>query len=36
MPFLLSNHAVAMESLNDTVWDVLISGTGLPQSLLAL
>ncbi|KAL8907468.1 MAG: hypothetical protein Q9171_005854 [Xanthocarpia ochracea] len=25
-----------MESLNDTVWDVLISGTGLPQSLLAL
>ncbi|KAK4507925.1 hypothetical protein PRZ48_001660 [Zasmidium cellare] len=25
-----------MESLNDTQWDVVISGTGLPQSLLAL
>ncbi|KAL8648076.1 MAG: hypothetical protein Q9210_005197 [Variospora velana] len=25
-----------MESLNDIKWDVLISGTGLPQSLLAL
>lgn len=25
-----------MESLNDTHWDVVISGTGLPQSLLAL
>ncbi|KAL8916783.1 MAG: hypothetical protein Q9172_006125 [Xanthocarpia lactea] len=25
-----------MDSLNDTVWDVLISGTGLPQSLSAL
>ncbi|KAL9586810.1 MAG: hypothetical protein Q9203_003726 [Teloschistes exilis] len=25
-----------MESLNDTSWDVLISGTALPQSLLAL
>ncbi|KAI4281800.1 MAG: hypothetical protein L6R38_003429 [Xanthoria sp. 2 TBL-2021] len=25
-----------MESLNDTTWDVMISGTGLPQSLLAL
>ncbi|KAL8724825.1 MAG: hypothetical protein Q9166_007727 [cf. Caloplaca sp. 2 TL-2023] len=25
-----------MESLKDTTWDVVISGTGLPQSLLAL
>ncbi|KAL8998774.1 MAG: hypothetical protein Q9169_002224 [Polycauliona sp. 2 TL-2023] len=25
-----------METLNNTVWDVLITGTGLPQSLLAL
>ncbi|KAL9011103.1 MAG: hypothetical protein Q9173_004029 [Seirophora scorigena] len=25
-----------MESLNETTWDVLLSGTGLPQSLLAL
>ncbi|KAK2760283.1 Rab proteins geranylgeranyltransferase component A [Arachnomyces sp. PD_36] len=25
-----------MDTLNDTEWDVLISGTGLPQSLLAL
>ncbi|KAL3965021.1 hypothetical protein ACCO45_002025 [Purpureocillium lilacinum] len=25
-----------MESLSDTKWDVVISGTGLPQSLLAL
>ncbi|KAI4092833.1 MAG: hypothetical protein LQ344_003198 [Seirophora lacunosa] len=25
-----------MESLNGTTWDVLLSGTGLPQSLLAL
>lgn len=25
-----------MESLSDTVWDVVLSGTGLPQSLLAL
>ncbi|KAI1967096.1 hypothetical protein LOZ58_000591 [Ophidiomyces ophidiicola] len=25
-----------MNTLNDTTWDVLISGTGLPQSLLAL
>ncbi|KAI4115952.1 MAG: hypothetical protein LQ345_003541 [Seirophora villosa] len=25
-----------MESLNDITWDVLLSGTGLPQSLLAL
>lgn len=25
-----------MESLNDTQWDIVISGTGLPQSLLAL
>ena len=25
-----------MESLSDTVWDVILSGTGLPQSLLAL
>ncbi|KAI7247243.1 hypothetical protein KC343_g6667, partial [Hortaea werneckii] len=25
-----------MESLDKTEWDVIISGTGLPQSLLAL
>ena len=25
-----------MESLSDTVWDVVLSGTGLSQSLLAL
>ncbi|KAL6721941.1 Rab proteins geranylgeranyltransferase component A [Lecanora helva] len=25
-----------MDSLSDTIWDVTISGTGLPQSLLAL
>lgn len=25
-----------MESLGDTEWDVIIAGTGLPQSLLAL
>jgi RAB protein geranylgeranyltransferase component A len=25
-----------MDSLNDTDWDVLIAGTGLRQSLLAL
>lgn len=25
-----------MEALSDTEWDVIISGTGLPQSLLAL
>ena len=25
-----------MESLSDTVWDVVLSGTGVPQSLLAL
>lgn len=25
-----------MDSLNDTAWDVVIDGTGLPQSLLAL
>lgn len=25
-----------MESLTDTTWDVVIAGTGLPQSLLAL
>lgn len=29
-------HGAAMESLNDITWDVLLSGTGLPQSLLAL
>ncbi len=27
---------VAMESLGDTLWDVVICGTGLQQSLLAL
>ena len=25
-----------MESLSDTIWDVVLSGTSLPQSLLAL
>lgn len=25
-----------MESLSDTVWDVVLCGTGFPQSLLAL
>ena len=25
-----------MEALSDTVWDIVLSGTGLPQSLLAL
>lgn len=25
-----------MESLSDTIWDVVIAGTGLSQSLLAL
>jgi hypothetical protein len=25
-----------MDTLNDTEWDVVIAGTGLPQSLLAL
>jgi RAB protein geranylgeranyltransferase component A len=25
-----------MESLSDTVWDVVIAGTGIHQSLLAL
>ena len=28
--------AAVMESLDKTEWDVIISGTGLPQSLLAL
>ncbi|KAL8750003.1 MAG: hypothetical protein Q9184_006586 [Pyrenodesmia sp. 2 TL-2023] len=32
----LRMHIEGMESLNDTMWDVLLSGTGLPQSLLAL
>jgi hypothetical protein len=27
---------IFMESLSDTTWDVLIAGTGLSQSLLAL
>lgn len=27
---------LTMESLSDTQWDVVISGTGLQQSLLAL
>ncbi|KMU91784.1 hypothetical protein CIHG_09657 [Coccidioides immitis H538.4] len=27
---------LGQNTLNDTTWDVLISGTGLPQSLLAL
>lgn len=29
-------RATAMESLDETNWDVVIAGTGLPQSLLAL
>jgi len=28
--------AAEMESLSDEVWDVVIAGTGIPQSLLAL
>jgi len=28
--------AAAMDTLDDSEWDVVISGTGLPQSLLAL
>ena len=29
-------HGINMESLSDTIWDVVLSGTGLSQSLLAL
>lgn len=29
-------YGIGMESLSDTVWDVILSGTGLSQSLLAL
>jgi RAB protein geranylgeranyltransferase component A len=32
----LRSSSVTMESLSDTKWDVVISGTGLQQSLLAL
>ena len=32
----LVHVAMAMESLSDTLWDVVICGTGLQQSLLAL
>lgn len=32
----IANSHVAMESLDDTLWDVIICGTGLQQSLLAL
>jgi hypothetical protein len=36
-PSFPHHHAArAMESLSDTKWDVVISGTGLQQSLLAL
>jgi hypothetical protein len=31
-----TNTNTKMESLSDTVWDVVICGTGLQQSLLAL
>lgn len=38
--FLLNHHrdctAAIMESLSETTWDVIICGTGLQQSLLAL
>lgn len=30
------NKSATMETLNGTSWDVVIAGTGLPQSLLAL
>lgn len=30
------SNNVKMESLSDTLWDVVICGTGLQQSLLAL
>jgi len=37
LDFTLSDHASsAMETLDGTEWDIVISGTGLPQSLLAL
>ena len=32
----LNRRKCDMEALSDTEWDVIISGTGLPQSLLAL
>ena len=34
--FLNVKQIYAMESLSDTVWDIVLSGTGLSQSLLAL
>lgn len=30
------DSAGTMESLSDTIWDVVIAGTGIRQSLLAL
>jgi hypothetical protein len=33
---VLPTKVKGMESLSETTWDVLISGTGLQQSLLAL
>jgi hypothetical protein len=38
-PFYLhhkTHNARSMESLSETDWDVVISGTGLQQSILAL
>src|SRR5690349_18661463 len=35
-PSSLTISTSTMESLSDTLWDVVISGTGLQQSLLAL
>lgn len=36
LPSSLTISTLTMESLSDTLWDVVISGTGLQQSLLAL
>lgn len=33
---LIQHHLNDMESLSETQWDVVIEGTGLQQSLLAL
>lgn len=32
----VDDDSLLMESLSETKWDVVIAGTGLPQSLLAL
>jgi hypothetical protein len=36
LPSSLTISTSTMESLSDTLWDVVIGGTGLQQSLLAL